>query len=178
MDNSYRYTKNQLVGNVQFETAYEVAIGLLTPREHSKLELRRKLVKRRVDHSTIDAVVDRLCEQDYLSDDRFTRLYIEERIQRGDGPLKITGNLAKRGIERCVINEFLPSDEDFWRDRARTVIAKRFSRALTPEIAQLPRNEWNRLCTFLQNRGFRASTVMQVLNFETKTKFWSDREET
>ncbi|MBT5886904.1 MAG: hypothetical protein HOH56_03820, partial [Acidiferrobacteraceae bacterium] len=51
----------------------EVAMRLLARREHSREELRLKLVQRGFEISSIDPVLVELIEQDYLSDARYAQ---------------------------------------------------------------------------------------------------------
>ena len=145
-----------------FEQIFEQAIRLLTPREHSELELRRKLSKRKVSHDLIDRVVERLIELDYLSDDRFAELYILQRTQRGDGPIKIRSNLIQRGIHSLTIEKYLSQDDEHWLAIAHSVVERRLHR-LRKSIGDLTKDEWRRLYGFLGSRGFPGHLARQVL---------------
>ena len=138
------------------------AIQILTPREHSVLELRRKLMKRNIEPEKIDAIVTYLLELDYLSDERFAEAYVKQRINKGDGPLKIYANLQQRGIDEHLIESALSIDEEDWVAYARNVVLKRYGEE-GEETTPLLFNEWSRRGKFLTNRGFPAHLVRQVL---------------
>lgn len=143
------------------------ALQILTPRDHSVLELRRKLIKRRIDSAKIDAIVEYLLEFDYLSDERFTETYVKQRINKGDGPLKIRANLQQRGIDESLIVDALEIDEEEWVAHARNVVQKRYG-AVEGESPTLGFNEWSKRGKFLTNRGFPAHLVRQILgDFQT-----------
>ncbi len=135
------------------------AIRILTPREHSVQELRWKLGKRHVNSETIEAVIRRLLELNYLSDERFTKTYVEERINKGDGPIKIRANLQRRGIDRHLINVSVSSDDEFWLARAQEALVKRFDAPNAP----LSLDEWKSRNNFLTSRGFTTSVVVNAL---------------
>ena len=138
------------------------AIRLLTPREHSVRELRQKLIKRNYQPEKIEAVIAHLMELDYLSDARFTEIYVAERIRKGDGPLKIAANLQKRGVDRGLIEPTIDFDDDVWIERARAVLQKRFdSNKSCDELLLF--TEWNRRRTFLVGRGFPPHIASQTL---------------
>ena len=147
------------MSDVRDSPALEQAIRLLTPREHSVLELRQKLLKRNHSSETIDAVIAHLLDLNYLSDERFAEIYVAERICKGDGPMKIRSNLQKRGIERLLIERFLAQDDDFWLDNAREVLQKRFAH----DGQTLPLAEWKRRRTFLHGRGFPVHVIQRTL---------------
>ena len=146
-----------------FELALDRAIGLITPREHSELELRNKLLQRKISPDVIDAVIEKLRELDYISDERFTETYIQQRIRRGDGPRKIAANLQKRGINRTLIESSIPVDDDFWLARAHEVYRKRHTVQHEARVTSLNRKEWLRMRRFLESRGFGTGTVLKVL---------------
>ena len=145
----------------------ERAIHLLTPREHSVLELRIKLVKRNIDPEKIEAVVSYLIELDYLSDERFTEAYVAERTRKGDGPNKIRSNLQKRGVDRALIERFVTSDDDYWTERAIDVLRKRFG-ARHEEISGLEFKEWTKRRNLLMNRGFPVHVIRVALGDFTR----------
>ena len=140
----------------------EKAIQILTLREHSAHELHVKLRKRNIDREKIEAIVAYLIELDYLSDERFAEAYVAERTGKGDGPLKIRSNLHKRGVERSLIEQFVPSDDDFWIEQASDVLSKRFP-SEDNERGPLLIDEWIKRRKLLMNRGFPSHVVRVAL---------------
>ena len=140
----------------------ERAIQILTPREHSVRELRLKLVKRNIDSEKIEAIVSYLIELDYLSDQRFAEAYVAERTRKGDGPNKIRANLLRRGVDRVLIDRFLPSDDEFWSELATDVLRKRYG-ARDDEISRLEISEWKKRRDLLMNRGFPVHVIRVAL---------------
>ena len=102
------------------------ALRIIAPREHSTLELRRKLRTRGYDTTTIDRVIAELIDQDYLSDDRFADLYVQQRVDRGDGPFKIRNALRKRGISDRISNGLIRNDDEYWLERAQAAHDKKY----------------------------------------------------
>lgn len=148
-----------------FSEALEQAITLVTPREHSELELRQKLRKRNVEDSVIDSVILRMKELDYLSNARFCEIYADQRTRKGDGPLKITANLRRRGIDDDLIQQFVSTDEDHWTEVAREVLAKKFSVPIEDLEKSLTRNLIKQGRVFLNGRGFTHRVISRVLQF-------------
>jgi SOS response regulatory protein OraA/RecX len=71
---------------------------LLARREHARTELGRKLSQRGFSESLVGEVLDALEAENLLSDRRFTESFVEQRMARGQGPLKIRHELRERGI--------------------------------------------------------------------------------
>ena len=65
------------------------ALDLLARREHSRLELRQKLVQRGFPSDRIEPVLDQLVEERLLDENRYAELYACARADKGYGPLRI-----------------------------------------------------------------------------------------
>ena len=83
---------------------YNKALDLLSRREHSRKELYLKLVKRYESKEDINSALDKLEENNLLSDSRFADEYVQARRRKGFGPIKITVELEKRGVEELLIS--------------------------------------------------------------------------
>ena len=153
-------------------TVRNTALGLLARREHSRLELTRKLLQRYAGADVLIAeVITDLAERGLQSDLRCAEAFIHSRTNRGQGPLRIRSELRQRGLEGEAVDALLeaaasnqeeatsPSDaEPSWEDRARSQAIRRFG-SEPPE----DRRDWARRARFLSSRGFPESVVMQVL---------------
>ena len=91
------------------QSGYDAGLRALVGREHSTLELKRKLIRKGHSPDVVDAVVDRLQQDGALSDERFVDVFVRSRIQRGDGPIKIRLALSERGIFDRTATEALES---------------------------------------------------------------------
>lgn len=145
------------------DAAYEAGVRLLARREHSSLELARKLGSRGHEQRVIELVLDRLVRQGYLSDERFTEMFVRQRCEQGHGPVKIVSELSERGVDESLARYYLDQQAVDWIEQARTVRARRFGEAL-PE----GRREWARQARFLASRGFSTEQVYRVLDPRTR----------
>lgn len=146
-----------------FEQALEQAIRLLTPREHSELELTNKLKSRDYSIQMINQVLVKLKQLDYISNERYTEIYVSQRARKGDGPSKIRANLMKRGITSELIGRFLNKDESFWQHVAAEVIQKKLKLGDNVPI-QLDSSRLRKLYTFLASRGFSSRITRQAID--------------
>ena len=137
----------------------ESALRLLTRREHSRVELHRKLTAKGFEKSNISVLLDQLESEGMLSDIRFTEVYIRARKGRGFGPLRIAMELAQRGIAQETIDDHLQIQSDSWFELARSEFVKRFG-------AQRAHNykERARQVRFLQGRGFSTEVIFRALD--------------
>lgn len=134
------------------------AVRLLALREHSRSELRRKLLQRQYPESLIADTLELLEQRGYLDNHRFAEAFIRERIGKGHGPLRITADLRQRGVEDGTIRALLAAADVDWIEQAAAARQRRFGEALPAG-----RTEWGRQGRFLAGRGFSAEQVRRVL---------------
>lgn len=143
----------------------EFAMNYLARREHSRRELEQKLARKEFDESEISAALDRLVEDDLLSDARFAESFVNARKQRGSGPLKIQAELKLRGVNEEIVSQYLDLQDAGWYERAHEVRCKRFGEALPGEYEQRMRQ-----ARFLQQRGFNHEQINAALKKERVTR--------
>ena len=125
------------------------ALDLLARREHSYVEMLRKLRQRGAATDQVEIELDRLQEEGLLSDERFCEAYVHARSQRGYGPVRLREELRQRGVADSLIENILHNEAWDWMSLARTVFAKRF-----PEGAAVDLKERAKQQRFMQYRGF------------------------
>jgi regulatory protein len=103
----------------------DIAVRYLGRREYAIEELRLKLLQRGADSAITDQVVSDLVDENLVSDQRFTEMYVRMRIRRLFGPMKIRGELRSRGITDKLISESMPENQDTWFDAASQWASKR-----------------------------------------------------
>ena len=135
-----------------------LALGLLARREHSRLELTRKLRARDFPLEIIDATLTELTASGALAEARFTESFVRSRTARGQGPVRIRLELEERGIAADESASALRQEEQDWDALARAVRAKRFGPARPKDYKERARQ-----ARFLQYRGFDAAQIKSAL---------------
>ena len=134
-------------------TIQTFALRLLARRDHSRLELTRKLLKKAFSPDLIEAVLDQLVKKDWQSDLRFSESYVRTCTARGDGMLKIQMRLRDKGVSETIIQQVVPTNSDFWQIQLTDKWDKKRLSAKT-DIKALARN-----IRFLQSRGFTFEQI-------------------
>jgi regulatory protein len=132
---------------------------LLSAREHSREELRRKLLAR--DGEQLDGLLDRLERRGYLSDERFAREYIDGRRRRGFGPVRIRAELRERGVSEAVIAGLLDESDAEWEAALRDAYQRKFGVDSSKDLRALARRT-----RFLEYRGFSPEQVRRFLRLD------------
>lgn len=137
----------------------DAALRLLARREHSMLELRRKLLQREHPRALVDAVLGELAAENLLSDTRFAEEFVRSRRDKGFGPQRIRAELRQRGVDPTVAERYLQSSAEDWQARALAQYRKRFGDDPPQDLA-----ERGKRYRFLVNRGFTAEQIRRVLD--------------
>ncbi|NIM29076.1 MAG: regulatory protein RecX [Gammaproteobacteria bacterium] len=128
-------------------------------REHSRGELTRKLLARGFGEPAVDDALDALEAENLLSDRRFTETFVEQRIARGHGPMRIRHELRQRGIDSALACEYIDGDGSRWGERAAVVRHKRFGSDPPQDI-----RDRSRQTRFLAQRGFEHEHIRYALD--------------
>jgi len=132
------------------------ALDYLAQREHSRVELGKKLAPCAPTLEELSFVLDSLEQCGLLSDGRMVEQVIHVR-RRKFGSRRIVHELQQKGIDENLIAVVLPHLKETELETARTVWRKKFG--------AIPANEKERAkqIRFLMGRGFAAEIIGQVL---------------
>lgn len=147
------------------KTASEQAVSYLARREHSALELRRKLDKAGFDPADIEHVLSQLQQADLQSDERFSESYVRSRINRGYGKTRIRMELQERGVADELIKDSLQQAEVDWFALAAEVRSKRFGEQDPEDFKSRAKQQ-----RFLQYRGFSHDEITESFNLTDNEK--------
>lgn len=138
---------------------YLRALNLLTRRDHTTAELKRKLAIRGFAADSTAGLLAQLTEEGYLDDKRFAERWTESAMRNGRGyGLRILQELQKRGISREIATEAVAAATAEYPelDSLAAIVSKRFS-AFDPAAA--PTKEKQRVYSYLQRRGFSIHAI-------------------
>jgi regulatory protein len=134
------------------------ALNLLARREHTELELQRKLITKDFSEAIVAQVIESLIDKNFLSDLRFTELYVEQRARIGYGPLRIQQELQQRGVKAEVMEPALKFQQDEWVPNAHKAWQKYMR--LHPE-AELAKQQ-----KFLLYRGYSYDQMKAAIEIK------------
>jgi regulatory protein len=142
-------------------SGYDRALGLLSQREHSARELKRKLAARGHTGDEAGAAVERLQDQNYQSDTRFAATLARQRSAHGYGPRRIHAELKSHGLADAAIREVIAELDADWTALAAGQLRRRYGSSATAD-----REERAARAGFLLRRGFDPATVRAVTRAE------------
>lgn len=134
----------------------ERALGFLSRREYSRLELKRKLAPHVENESELETLLDDFVRRGWLSEQRFTEQIIHARSGKY-GTRRIAHELKEKGISAEAVAALLPQLQEGELETARAAWAKKFG--TLPADAK----ERAKQTRFLQGRGFSFPVIAKVL---------------
>ncbi|MGG4603450.1 recombination regulator RecX [Paenalcaligenes sp. Me131] len=133
------------------------AIDLLSRREHSRLELQRKLSRYSQDEDEITALLDLLEREKWLSNTRFAQSLVNRRASK-HGTLRIVQELKQSGVAQEDISLLTEELRETEFERAVEVWFRKFG--CLPE----DQKAYTKQARFLVSRGFALSTLHRILD--------------
>jgi regulatory protein len=132
------------------------ALKYLSAREHSRLELGRKLSRYAQEGDDVEALLDWLEASKFLSQERFSESLVHRRAARfGNG--RILSELQTHGIDPDALQDIKASLGQSEAERAREVWRRKYD--CPPQDAA----ERAKQMRFLQQRGFSISAIQFVM---------------
>jgi regulatory protein len=132
------------------------ALRLLSQREHSRLELERKLRPFEEVPGELAAALDFLQAKDFINEQRVVESVVNRRASKL-GAARIKQELQSKGIDSQAIQEAMQGMRETELERAREIWRKKFG---APALDALARAKQIR---FLIGRGFASEAVRQVV---------------
>ena len=136
---------------------YETLTASLANREHSRVELDRKLQNRHpaLSRSEREVLLDRLIELNLQSDERFAEMLIRSRLQRGQGRRRIEQELGSHLIDVTGVAHHFDEADQSESDRCHAVLEKWIRSKKDPTRDKALR--------FLATRGFNFSDATEAV---------------
>jgi regulatory protein len=127
---------------------------LLSRREHSQTELRKKLADLELDRDLVDDTIAQFAKKDIQSDVRYAEAVVRGAYRKGKGPVFIERTLHNHDIDFQLVRALTKDDSFDWFESSKAVRVKRFG-------DELP-DDWSykqKQMRFLQYRGFTQEQI-------------------
>ncbi len=138
------------------------ALKLLSRREHSRLELRQKLLRRDFNFSEIEPVLDELAEKGYIDDERFAEEWIHSRKNsKPRGRFLLRAELKEKGVSSEIIDDKLNSMISRSEEEEMAVeLARKWLRGKDRDQINIE----NKLSRYLYRKGFSRDIIRDVIS--------------
>lgn len=135
------------------------AVEYLSRCEQSRSGLTRKLLNKNHEKQYIEAALDYLEAKNYLSDERFSRSWLNSRkINHSEGRIKLTGELASRGISKEIIKSSL---DEYFEENSEEDLCRRDFKKIQRTCKNL---DEQKIIRRLMAHGFNYSIIKKVIS--------------
>ena len=151
--------KNDLpkpAGSLKGQRLRSTAFALLAKREHSRQELKSKLLLYGASPEELEPLLAELTGNDYQSDERMAGMLVRANMRKGRGPARIQQELKKHHIEAELAEEDI--EQVNWLQQAIELRMRKFGEELPTE-----QKEKARQVRFLQYRGFDLDICFKAI---------------
>lgn len=137
---------------------YQHAVSLLSRKDYSNNGMRRALHHLSDDGMTVEEVIVRLGDNNYLNDQRMAENMVSRLLRKQYGPLRIRLELRQKGIEQDVADKAISDSGVDWFQMASDSRRKKFGDERPADV-----NEKIRQMRYLQSRGFTMDMINEAM---------------
>lgn len=150
----------ELERTYEYARARQAALRLLNVRPRTELEIRRRL--RALRSETVRRLIDDLKAEGLVSDRVFARLWIGEKLQKGDtGSIKIRRDLEAKGITPDIVGDEMKSA---LAETDEAEIAERLALKRVGRLRNVPaRSAERKVYAYLVRRGFPSPVAAEAV---------------
>lgn len=138
------------------------ALHYLSLREHSRLELRRKLARFAQEKDEVETLLDFLEKANFLSCERFSEALVRRRSENY-GNSRILAELKAHALEPQLLTRSKAELTKSEVTRACNVLQKKFGSQLYESKALVTKEQRGRQTRFLAQRGFSSNAIRIAL---------------
>tara|TARA_Y100000816_G_scaffold48209_1_gene30515 strand:+ start:533 stop:976 length:444 start_codon:yes stop_codon:yes gene_type:complete len=131
-------------------------MNLLSRREHSEKEIYMKLIKFVESKIRLNDEIEKLKNEDLLSDARFSEAYMRSRFNSGFGPVRIKYELSKKGVNKILIDRALIETDLDWDQKMTDEYKKKYDSNRTKD------QNFLKISKFLLYRGFDLEKISKL----------------
>ncbi|MCE5200125.1 MAG: regulatory protein RecX [Armatimonadota bacterium] len=158
------FDEDRLLELLRAETlrkARESALRLLSYRDRSVSEIRRRLIGSDFPEDVVEEVIDQLIRNELLDDEKFSQAWVKSRnASKPMGKTRLAWELRSKGVDAVKVEEALESIDEVTEFKLALSVAEK-------KIGKADRSDpgvKNRLGSFLQRRGFGWEVIGRVFN--------------
>lgn len=136
----------------------------LSGRNHSKKELKLKLLKKKYNKLLIENVLLDLEEKEFLNDRKFAEDYFKVQQKKKRGLLKIKASLFQKGVNRNIVEDVAnsPNNDDKFLCSATEIATKKKKQLENRNFSNFELKK--KLYRFLLSRGFTGDIINKTLD--------------
>ncbi|MDF2542022.1 MAG: hypothetical protein K0S47_1740 [Herbinix sp.] len=164
------FVYHEILENTIFPRAKQKALAILKFMDRTEQELRMKLKDAGFSEDIIERALIYMKEYDYINDDRYTSHYIRNNVSR-KSKLMMQSELYQKGIKKETFLEhyqeelsLLTENEEEPEEPEIIALRKAVSKKYKGELTQIPKEEKQKLMSYLFRKGFTMDHIRKVFS--------------
>ena len=151
---------NEIVNSQNTSLLFDQMLHFIDYKLRTKKEVIEKLVSKKAEQKDIDIVIERLEKINYIDDERYVSLFVQDAIRDLKGPSYIKFTLEQKGIENNLIIRELEKVNDLVFEENANVLATRYQKTINNH----PANKQKELIMQkLARNGFSYDVMNKVI---------------
>lgn len=138
-----------------------IAIDLLSRRDHSRQELKQKLLLKGGEVELVANVIDWCVDENYQSESRYCAMLVRAKVNKGYGPAIVSQAAREQGIDRELLTQTLEELEIDWFALALSHYQKKYADKPVTDF-----QDKHKRMGFMQRRGFNSAQIQYALKPE------------
>lgn len=144
---------------------YLKLINLIYVRPRSEYEIKSKLNQKKLDPDEIDELINKLKEEDYLDDSKFTEWWVSSRkLTKPISSLKLKAELTQKRIHKNIIDEVISNN--FTQQDEMNSLKELIDKKKTKY------EDSQKLMSYLASKGFKYSQIKEALENTNQENFF------
>lgn len=137
----------------------QAALNYLSRREHSRAQLRQKLLQKTAEVAEVETVLLWCEQQGYLDEQRFLAMLVRQRCNQGYGYQAILAECRQQQLNSAQLTNVIAELEIDWWQVAKHCYQKKYG---DTQVADF-REKMKRMA-YLQRRGFNQEQIRAVFS--------------
>lgn len=140
-------------------SAKEIAVQLLSRRDHGEFELKQKLKMKEFEPKDIEEAIVYCQSNGWMDDLRYAKSQVRQHVYKGHGERRIRQALNLKQVSDDIIDQALEDEDQDWFELAKETADKKFK-----GIKAIDQKAYAKQIRFLQYRGYTFEQISYALS--------------
>jgi len=144
------------------------ALKLLSYRERSGWEIKKRMERKGYQKEIIEDTLNYLKKRDLINDERFARIWIEDRIRGEYGRRRIYYELSEKGVDKEIVDDLI---KKLYPKVNEINIALHLIEKNKRFLKEEKNSRIRKISAFLERRGFPFDVINEVMEKRAESGF-------
>ncbi len=159
--------KNEIQAEIE-KYAWKRLLDFIAYRERSKGEADRFLMRLPLDTTISNKLIKKAQSYNYLNDERFTEIFIEDMIAKGKSRTEIKSKLYHAGINGSMVKRLL--SKNYTLEIKNQILHQVVEKAWRRFGSHSPKERFIKIMNYLVRKGYSAEDVRHHLNVRNENE--------